>query len=205
MGSKTSIILLLLTAFIGGFVLMSMELVYPRISIIWFGNVLSVWAIDLSMSLISIAIGYWIGSLLISRKKRNIITYLFSIYLFTAAYLLLMKFINHDMLEMISQMDVISGSVVFSLLFMFPTMGLLAVTSPILVYLKNSVSTKNTSSSSLIFGTSTIGGAISMLAVGLYSLPYLGINITILALSGLLIFISFLLLIFKLKRENIVE
>lgn len=199
MKSKQLSILLLITAFLSGFVLMSMELVYPRISIIWFGNVLSVWAIDLSMSLIVIAIGYWAGSWLLKRKKREITFYLLWIYLITAVYLLIMNLTHQVLLEKISSMDVITGSILFSMLFMFPTMGLLAVSGPLLVHLKNTVSPKKMYSSSLIFGVSTMGGAIAMLIIGLYSLPYLGIRITIYCLITLLVTNSLLIWIYKQK------
>jgi hypothetical protein len=200
MGSKYSTILLLITAFLSGFVLMSMELVYPRISIIWFGNVLAVWAIDLSMSLVAIAIGYWAGSRLLIRKKREITYYLLLIYLITAAYLVLINFTHQVVLEKISSLDVTFGSIVFSILFMFPTIGLLAISGPLLVHLKNTISPKNAFSSSVIFGVSTLGGALAMLIIGLYTLPHLGIRITIYCLVTLLVTNGVFILMYKLKK-----
>jgi hypothetical protein len=200
MGSKYSTILLLITAFLSGFVLMSMELVYPRISIIWFGNVLAVWAIDLSMSLVAIAIGYWAGSRLLIRKKREITYYLLLIYLTTAAYLVLINFTHQVVLEKISSLDVTFGSIVFSILFMFPTIGLLAISGPLLVHLKNTISPKNAFSSSVIFGVSTLGGALAMLIIGLYTLPHLGIRITIYCLVTLLVTNGVFILMYKLKK-----
>lgn len=200
MKNKQSNILLLITAFLSGLVLMSMELVYPRISIIWFGNVLTVWAIDLSMSLVIIAIGYRIGSWLLKRKKREISYYLLLIYLITAVYLLIINLTYQVVLEKISSLDVIFGTILFSIFFMFPTMGLLAISGPLLVYLKNIVSPKNVSGSSIIFGVSTMGGAIAMLVIGLYSLPYLGIKITIYCLVTLLVSNGLLIWVYKQKQ-----
>ncbi len=200
MENKLSTILLLLTAFLGGFVLMSMELIYPRISIIWFGNVLSVWAIDLSMSLVIVAIGYRIGSWLLIRKKWKMTTYLLLIYLITAVYLSIMNLTYSIILEKISRLDIALGSIMFSIIFMFPTIGLLAVSGPLLVYLKNNFSVKKTLGPSLIFGFSTLGGAISMLVIGLYSLPYLGISVTIYCLVTVLIVNASLILLYKHQR-----
>jgi hypothetical protein len=196
MGSKQSTLLLLITAFLGGFVLMSMELIYPRISIIWFGNVLSVWAIDLSMSLVIIAVGYRIGSWLLKVKKRKISFYLVWIYLFVTCYLLIMSVTHEIILENISYWGVIPGSILFSLIFMLPTMGVLAISGPLLVSFLDEISLNKKSSTSIIFGTSTMGGAISMLVIGLYFLPNMGITMTIytvvvlLGLNALLIFVS---------------
>ena len=199
MGNKQLSILLLIIAFLSGLVLMSMELVYPRISIIWFGNVLTVWAIDLSMSLVIIAIGYRVGSWLLKRKKREITYYLLSIYLITAVYLLIINLTHQVVLEKISSLDVIFGSILFSIFFMLPTMGLLAITGPLLVHLKNTVSTKTSFSTSVIFGVSTLGGAFAMLFIGLYSLPYLGIKITIYCLATLLVTNCLLIWVYKQK------
>lgn len=200
MGSKQSTILLLITAFLSGFVLMSMELVYPRVSIVWFGNVLVVWAIDLSMSLVVIAIGYWFGSWLLLRKKKEITSYLFLIYLTTAVYLILINLTHEIVLNQISTLDITLGTILFSILFMLPTMGLLAVSGPLLVHLKSTLSQKNVFSSSVIFGVSTLGGAIAMLVIGLYSLPYLGIKITVYCLVALLVINSLLIWSHKLKQ-----
>lgn len=203
MNSILQNILLLLTAFIGGFVLMSMELVYPRISVIWFGNILTVWAIDLSMSLIVISIGYWVGSWLLVQKKHPVRFYLISIYLIVAMFLSLINMTHHIILEKVSTLDVISGSVLFSILFMFPTMGLLAITGPLLVHLKSSITSQKAFSSSLIFGVSTMGGAIAMLVVGLYFLPYHGINYTVNFLIAILLANAILMSRINLKYQSI--
>lgn len=200
MRSRSLTILLLLTAFLSGFVLMSMELIYPRISIIWFGNVLTVWAIDLSMSLTIIAIGYRFGSWLLKRKKRETTYYLLLIYLIAGIYLLIMNLTFQVILEKIASLDVALGSILFSIIFMLPTMGLLSVSGPLLVHLKNTISPQNTFSSSMIFGVSTLGGAIAMLAVGFYSLPYLGLRITIYCLVALLVTNCLLIFIYKIKK-----
>lgn len=83
---------------------------------------------------------------------------------------------------------------------MFPTMGLLAITGPLLVHLKNTVSPKTSSSTSVIFGVSTLGGAFAMLVIGLYSLPYLGIKITIYCLATLLVTNGLLIWVYKQKK-----
>lgn len=202
MENKQSYILFLLISFLSGFALMSMELVYPRISIIWFGNVLTVWAIDLSMSLVIIAIGYRIGSWLISRKKGELSYYLLFIYLFAVVYLIIINLSHKMILEKIALLDVVLGSILFSLFFMLPTMGLLAVSGPLLVQLINTNCSNTTQSTAVIFGTSTMGGAIAMLVIGLYSLPHLGISITIYFLISLLIINILFVWLFQRIQNN---
>lgn len=199
MKSNYSKFLLIIIAFLGGFVLMSMELVFPRISMIWFGNVLSVWAIDLSMSLVIIAIGYRLGSWLLQKNKYPLKACLIAVYFFGAFYLLLINVLYKALMEYIAPLDEVFGSLLFSMILMFPTMGILAFSGPLLVKIFNATSSKHNSGSSLIFGFSTLGGAVAMLIVGLYTLPNLGISITFYFLILLLLLNAFLII--PLKKE----
>ncbi|MGZ3865031.1 MAG: hypothetical protein ACXVOH_01785 [Bacteroidia bacterium] len=161
-------------AFIGGFALMSVELIYPRISSIWFGNTLVVWAVDLSLSLAVIAMGYFSGSffLKINPHKKN--SFLSIVYIVGAAWFFITPHFYNLLLESLLNMNETASAVIFGLVFMIPTMGILAFTSPLLIASaqKNIV---QENAASFIFGISTFGGALATLFVGLYFIPYLGI------------------------------
>jgi hypothetical protein len=200
MQSKVSSFLLILIAFLGGFVLMSVELIYPRISAIWFGNILEIWAVDLSMALLVIAAGYRTGTYLLSRFQNNAFKMLIIFYTCTVMYFFIIPHLYSSILDSLLSFSTVTGAVFFALLFMIPTMGVLAVTSPLLIEIVNQYFLfKN--ATPFLFGASSIGGALAMLLIGLYFLPYFGIELTCYMLATILTFNLFFIFYIKVKTK----
>jgi hypothetical protein len=170
---------------------MGAEVIYPRISAIWFGNILEIWATDLSVSLLVMAIGYRLGALILQKGNRSILKLLVIIYSISAVWFFLLPGIYRPVLDSFLNMPVVLGAFLFALLFMAPTVGLLAVTGPLLVQFANQSKGFGVS---LIYGASSLCGAIGVLLTGLYFLPHLGISISCYAQGALLAFSAALLL-----------
>lgn len=200
MQNRTYLFLSGLIAWIGGSVLMSVELIYPRISAIWFGNTLHVWAIDISASLLVIALGYKTGTYLLHKKNHLVYSFLYSAYLVSAFCFALIPFSYAFILDNLLGLSGFMASWLFALIFMLPTMGLLAFTSPVLVQLVSGSTTSRTSAS-FIYGISSFGGAFTMLWMGLYTLPNLGIRLNCFIMSFLILIP--ILLLYYLKKLKI--
>jgi hypothetical protein len=200
MQSKVYSSLLILIAFLGGFVLMSVELIYPRISAIWFGNILEIWAVDLSMALLVIAGGYRTGTYLLSRFQNNTFKLLIIFYSCTVLYFFIIPHFYSSILDSLLSFSTITGAVFFALIFMIPTMGVLAVTSPLLIEIANQYDLfKN--ATPFLFGASSIGGAVAMLLIGLYLLPYFGIELNCYILATILTFNILFIVYIKVKTK----
>jgi hypothetical protein len=187
-------LLLLTVSFIGGFLLMSIELIYPRISALYFGNTLLVWAADLSLALFFMSIGYLIGSKVVDFKMNNttIKNCLLVSYLMICVFLIFLPYVYDSILIILLPLNILLGLFLFGGFVMFFTIGLLAFSSPLLVYYYNNLTSSN-KNSGMLFSISTIGGVIAIILIGLLSIPFLGIKLTCHMLS-VFIFINIILI-----------
>lgn len=197
MQSKNIAFFLGITAFIGGFVLLAVELIYPRISAIWFGNILDIWAVDLSMSLLVIAIGYRSGSYFLKYKLSKLFPILYMCYLLVGVFFIFIPHFYSSILNSFLNFPVIIGAIMFAFIFMITTMGILAAASPLLVEIASKSPTQK-NATSFIYGISTLGGAAAMLFIGLYFIPYFGIKFSC-YLLGILTFLNLILIAFIRK------
>ncbi len=171
-------------AFAGGFCLMAVEVIYPRISAIWFGNILEIWAMDLSMSLLIMALGYAAGSYLIRKSKERSNTFLFAAYLISTVTFLSLPYFYSFVLDACIHLPVLAGALIFSIILMVPTLGLLAFSSPLLVEMR---ALNDSKAASYIYGISSLGGAVGVLIIGVFLLPYAGIEANCHLLGALLL------------------
>lgn len=187
-------------AFFGGAALMSMELIFPKMSMIWFGNVLSVWSANLVAALATIAIGYSIGGRLV-KKGRNLKSITILLYVVAGVFFLVLPYFYKMLFEGISGMGVNVGSLISAFIFMLPTIGALAVISPILVSEHEiSVGTSKNSSSS-VFGFSTIAGVLIILFGGLYVIPFLGLSV-MMQISGAFVLLNAVLALTLFSKKS---
>lgn len=188
--------LVLLISFISGFVLMSVELLFPRISAIWFGNILNIWAINIAMSLLIIGFGYKTGSILLKRgtsPKKILLT----VYGLVALYLAVFPDLYTSVLDSLIHMNENLGAMLFSCFLMLPTIGLLAVSSPVLVS-----RSKPQLDTSAVFFSSTTGGALSILTTGLFLIPYHGIGQTFIVMAAFMALNLVVLFLLKPTAEK---
>lgn len=198
MSGKRPFSIIACVAFLGGYALMAVEIIYPRISAIWFGNILDVWAVDLAMSLFILALGYRAGSYLLAKNKNALYNYLLLAYFLASSLFFFLPHFYVTLLDAFLDLPVISGAILFAFIFMIPTIGVLAATAPLWVEI---ISKKSKNGPSLMYGISSLGGAVAMLLAGLYTLPNWGIRSNCYLLGGLL-FINILLTGYIRKSRN---
>lgn len=190
---------ILVMAFMGGATLMSMELIFPKMSMIWFGNVLSVWSANLIMALLTIAAGYALGTVLL-RKEGNHKKWLIILYSICAIFFLTMPYFQKSIFESFFEMNESIGSLITAMIFMVPTIGMLAITSPILVSELESQNEKQKTNVSTVFGVSTIAGVFGLLISGLYVIPYMGLT-ALMQICGVLMVLNILLAVLLNARK----
>ncbi len=173
---------------------MMMEIILPKISMIWFGNLLEVWSAMLIGALLAMAIGYRIGGILV-KKSRSSRTILAACYLLNAIIFFSLPHFD-GIFEFFLGMNTGLGSLLAALIVLLPSIGTLAITSPIIVDYFEKQSEGTNLKASLIFGASTFSGVFVILISGLYLLPQLGISFasTLIAVMLLLnVLLTFLL------------
>jgi len=184
---------LLVTAFVTGVVSMGVELVAVRLIAPYFGVSILVWSSLLSVVMLSLSLGYWLGGKYSQRFPTSDV--LFSILFGLSLYLLLLPFLAPFMmataraaLETVHASVVIGATLNTMVLFAIPFF-LCAFVQPFLVLL----STKGTAvgvSSGRILAISTIGSVVGTLIPTLFLVPWIGSRATFILFAFLLFVVS---------------
>jgi hypothetical protein len=181
---------LLLVSFIEGGSLMAVELLSAKLIAPFYGASLYVWAAVLTVTLLGITAGYALGGKL--SKHPAVKRYLFTVLIVSAAFVLLMPYSAHwIMSSTVNALDVIPGSLVTSLIVLFPPIFLFGMVSPMLVQHLAATLDPGKAAGAL-YGVSTLGGIAATMFVGFYSIPEIGIRESCFLFGGLMIFSALL-------------
>ncbi|MDX1653156.1 MAG: fused MFS/spermidine synthase [Brumimicrobium sp.] len=193
---KSSKILLTL-AFIEGAAVMACELISAKMIAPFFGSSLYVWAAVLGVTLFALMSGYYLGGYLSQKiKSKNLIYF---VLMLAGFFLMIMPFTSIWIMKETIDLSIRLGSTISLLIFMFPPLLFMGMSSPIIIHLINQKVESTGKSTGSIYALSTFGGILSTFLVGFYLLPELGIK-TPSYLFGSLLFIAALIpLVFKNK------
>jgi spermidine synthase len=179
----------LLLALVSGIVTMGLEITGFRIFPPYFGYSIYLWGCLLSVVLLSLSVGYYLGGIVQNKFLKWIMVCATTLLFVTAASY---KFF----LEWLSPMDIILGSVLSSFILLFPPMLFLSMISPIVIKelaqikadstATNSITTKSVGiSSGYVYAVSTIGSVVGTLATAFFLIPTIGSRLTLYSLSVL--------------------
>lgn len=182
-----------ITVFVGGAVVMILELVATRILAPYVGTSIIVWTGLIGVILGSLSLGYWQGGVLADKKP----TYkVLSLIIFSAALLIgLVNFVREDILTIIQNnfVDLRSKSIISTIVLFAPQSILLGMILPFAVKLKLRSLGRTGRTTGGIYAFSTIGSIVGTFAAGFFLIAYLGITKILALLSILLLAISFLI------------
>ena len=163
-------------AFVGGFVIMSLELLGGRVLAPYFGSSIHVWGSIITIFMLSLSIGYLLGGRLSvkepSLKKFAIVFLMAAVFLYPLVYYseaVMMIIFEH--IE-----DPRYGSLLASgMLFALPTI-LLGMISPYSVRLLVQTTEESGYMAGRLYFVSTLGSAIGTLATSFYLVLYFEVN-----------------------------
>lgn len=185
--SKYLIKLLFFLAFIEGGAVMCIELCSAKILSPYFGTSIYVWAAVLGITLTALMVGYYLGGFLSAKtKKLNLI---FWLMLIAGCLLTLTPIISKVVLPITINFNLLLGTVVSLMSFLFLPLVLFGATSPLLINFLTKQAEESGKSSGTVYSISTLGGIITTFLVGFYMLPVFGIQKT-LYFYGLLVVVS---------------
>ena len=161
-------------AFIEGASVMACELFGAKMIAPFFGSSLYVWAAVLGITLFALMSGYYLGGYLSLKMKKDSLVYW--ILLFAGAFLLIMPYTSEFIMTRAINMSIQAGSTVSLLIFMFPPLLFMGMTSPIIINLINSSLDLTGKSAGSVYAISTLGGIVATFLVGFYLLPEFGIK-----------------------------
>lgn len=182
---------LLIFAFLEGFSVLLIELLGGKLLSPYFGNSLVVWTSTIGVTMTSLAAGYFVGSVLTSRK--NVHQILFYIFGLVSVWISFMPFVSSTAISIVGDYDLYTGSILAALLlFSFPLV-LLGCSPALFVQLYKDENGVGASSGN-IFSISTLGSILSSLILGFIIIESFGVRLPIIVFSYILFIVTCIIL-----------
>ena len=185
--------LILFLAFIEGGAVMCVELCSAKILSPYFGTSIYVWAAVLGITLTALMSGYYLGGYISSKNKNKSI--IFWLMLVGGCLVTLTPLISRFILPITISLDILSGTIISLLFFLFFPLLLFGAVSPLIINLLTQQADESGKSSGTVYAVSTLGGIITTFLVGFYTLPQFGITNTLYIYGLLVITLSIILFI----------
>jgi len=167
---------LLIVAFVEGGAVMCVELLSAKMTAPFFGTSLYVWSAVLGITLFALTSGYYLGGIISERYPAR--KSLFLILLASTLFIGIMPYTGDAVMQVALNLSLKIGSIISLLVFLFPPLCLLGMTSPLIIrLLSKQIKTVGKITGS-VYGTSTFGGILSTFLVGFYLIPWQGLKMT---------------------------
>ena len=187
-------------AFVEGGALMAVELISAKLIATFFGVSLYVWATVLALTLLGLAIGYYIGGL-ISETKENA-KKLLKILIASAVIISLLPHLGTLIMNFLLPLGFEIGILISGLFIVFPPLLCFGTISPLIIALTVKEVEKTGAAAGTVYGISTLGGIFATFLFGFYIIPYKGIMISCYITAIALICISLPLILALYKKQS---
>jgi spermidine synthase len=182
---KPFIIFLLVTAVLCGALIMVVEVMGSRVIGPFFGVSLFVWTSLITVTLLTLAVGYAIGGVISDRYEQA--SYLFGIILLAGVLTLLVPLMKAPVLKLCMPLGLRSGAFASTLILFGPILLLLGCVSPYLVKLAAREMHNIGRVVGGLYALSTIGSTVGTLLAGFVLIAYLGVDLIFVVIGGLLV------------------
>lgn len=152
---------------------MAFEVLSAKIYTPYLGASIYVWTSILTVTLIGLATGYWLGGRMSLKDPRKSL-----ILSLTGAGLLVLSstFIADATLPSLLSMDVKTAAIIAGFLILFIPVLLMGTVSPLIVGALNKLNKKLSTATGLIFGIGTFGGILFLLITVFGLIPSIGVK-----------------------------
>lgn len=178
---------LYLTVSLTGATIMIVELLGTRIIGPFYGVSLYVWSSLISVTLIALALGYFLGGKIADRKTRLQLSHVISL---SALFLAIIPPISADVLAATDALGIRAGAFTSAVILFTAPLTLLAMVGPIVIARTADDLNIVGSVAGTVYAVSTIGSVIGTLLLGFYLLPEFGSKSIVAALSSALVLLA---------------
>jgi predicted membrane-bound spermidine synthase len=196
--NRLKIYFLYFTVFVTGAAILIIEILGTRVITPFFGSTIFVWSSLIVITLSFLALGYWIGGMIVDRRPNYIFLYgiIFLAGLFTST---VMK-IDQPVLIFADRFGLRFGPLIATFFLFSLPIFLLGMVTPFAIRLQAQTLNEIGKTSGGIFAFATIGSLIGAFLAGFLLVPILSINrifqilslfLILLGLTGLVLFKSF--------------
>ncbi|MEE9345204.1 MAG: fused MFS/spermidine synthase [Methylococcales bacterium] len=186
---------------ITGAAVMMIELMGTRIIGPFYGVSLFVWSSLISVTLLALAIGYYVGGLL--ADKQGVVRLSHVIFL-AAIFTGIIPLMSPGVLSATNSLGLRAGAFTSAFILFSPCLVLLGMAGPFVIKMATSRLESVGFVVGSVYAVSTLGSVIGTLLLGFYLLPLAGIKLIILCISLVLLGLSLMLAIYELRRLQLV-
>ena len=191
--------LLYLAVFLTGAAIMMIEVLGTRILGPFYGVSLFVWSSLISVTLIALALGYYLGGLAADRAKRFQLSHGIALAALSTALIPVFK---TSVLLQTNVLGVRAGAFCSALLLFSVPLTLLAMVGPRVIKLCTSRLESVGRSSGSVYAFSTVGGVLGTLVLGFFLLPMMGTRTILYGVSVGLLVLAAVLALHERARMN---
>jgi predicted membrane-bound spermidine synthase len=191
-------------AFLSGGVLLGLEIVASRILAPYFGNSVYVWGSLISVFLLALSIGYWIGGVL--ADKRPSLVVLAKILASAAACILVLPLVYLPVGKFVAELNLEFrfSLLLISLLFFLVPSVLMGMVSPFVIKLSATGLQEIGRTAGRVYAISTLGSISGAIAVSFFFIQWLGTRAIVVVLGLILLALALICMAFERKfRDSI--
>jgi spermidine synthase len=183
--------LLLTTVTVSGGAVMILELLGTRIIAPYYGASLYVWSALIAVTMIALALGYYLGGYLTDRYPKLRLTH---VLMFAALATSVIPFCSATVLHLTNALGMRGGAFCSALLLFGLPLTALAMVGPFVIKLATETLEDVGSTVGAVYAISTVGSVIATLLLGFVLLPWLGTRAIIFSLALILVMMAMVLM-----------
>ncbi|EIC31484.1 MULTISPECIES: fused MFS/spermidine synthase [Methylomicrobium] len=188
---------LYLTVFLTGASVMVIELLGTRMIAPFYGASLYVWSSLISVTMMALAIGYFVGGRWADRARRSGLSLIVAL---AAVLTLLIPWLTRPVLLATDPLGLRLGALVSALVLFMPSLTMLGMVGPFAIKLATSRLDGVGSSAGSIYAVSTLGSVAGTLFLGFYLFPLLGSREIFIGTGVFLLLLAVSVAVFEQKR-----
>lgn len=172
------------TVFLTGAAVMVIELLGTRLIAPFYGASLYVWSSLISVTMMALALGYFVGGYWADRARRTGLALVISL---AAVLTVLIPWVTRPVLLATDPLGLRAGAFVSALVLFFPALTMLGMVGPFAIKLSTERLDGVGSGAGTIYAVSTLGSVVGTLLLGFFLFPLVGSRSILLGLgAGLL-------------------
>ena len=187
---------LYLTVFLTGASVMVIELLGTRLIAPFYGASLYVWSSLISVTMIALAIGYFVGGRWADLAQRTGLSLIIAL---SGLFTLLIPWATRSVLLATDPLGLRGGAFVSALVLFSPSLTMLGMVSPFAIKLATTRLEGIGTSSGSIYAVGTVGSVIGTLLLGFFLFPWVGSRQILVSLGLMLLMLAIAVAIYEQK------
>lgn len=179
--------------------MMTIQIISGKMLAIYYGTALPVWVVTISLTMLCIAVGYYVGGRIANSTGLRFVS---TGLILASLYLLMLAFFGNDLLDVTFSENFLVSLIISCAVIIIIPVVLFAMIGPVAAQLISKLGDSSGFSAGKTFLVSTMGGVAFIFLFGLYVIPYKGLEVALFSLSVVLSVSPVALLLWTFTRNQ---